>query len=656
MNFQNSPLSRRQPWWNSTILSYLPIAVFALAGAIATASNGQFVQWLERHTQNFFFERRGAVTPPDNIIILAIDEQSLSLILKHQDDPEKQRLKPMIKTWPWQRSAYAEAIAKLMEAGVKAISIDLLLDLPSGYGAADDRRLQEVLQRYPGKITLAAAYEEFASAEGVTTQLSEPNPIFKKANILLGYANYLPPEADGKARRLSQEYRRQVLPALHLNLSPLPSFTEATLQAAQISYPTPKGDNIFFYGGQNTFPRLSFWNVLDDRNWNSYKAQFKDKIVLIGTTSQSSQFSDFHATPFAEKMPGVEIHANELATLIQGKAIAEAIPLDWMRGLFVLVLTGVAGASLRIFLPKPTSRLFGGLGIAIAWVGVAYLAFTYAYLILPVAVPTMAIALCGLAYFTIGAIADQVEKFHLRNTLERYVAAPIVQEILRQPDDFQAMLKGRKLKAAVLFSDIRGFTTLSYQLPPEQLVEQLNAYLHAMVEVILEAGGTIDKFIGDAIMAEFGFPISQGEKQDAMNAIRAALGMRKALAQLREEFISAGKLPFFNGIGISFGEAIAGDIGSIRRREYGIIGDTVNIASRVESMTKTLRTDILITESLYQLVKDEVEVMDRGEHELKGREENQVKLYTLVSLKGEDTTLYEQAIADLTKYLQKPLH
>jgi adenylate cyclase len=353
-------------------------------------------------------------------------------------------------------------------------------------------------------------------------------------------------------------------------------------------------------------------------------------------------------------MPGVEIHANAIATLSEGKSLIEAIPNPLLRGLLTFLgVTGV-GVLLAILPKRHVGQLLWGLGSAIAYGGLSYLVFTYGYLILPTAIPVVAIALTGFSYFIVGAGFDQLEKLRLRHTLERYVAAPVVQEILKQPDDFHALLKGKKLKAAVLFSDIRGFTTLSYKLPPEQLVEQLNTYFNSMVEVIIEAGGTVDKFIGDAVMAEFGFPVSQGEKNDAMNAIRAALGMRQALAKLRSQFIQEGRNPFFNGIGINFGEVIAGDIGSLRRREYGVIGDTVNVASRVEGMTKKFQTDILITESLYQLVKDEVEVIGVGEHPLKGREENLVQLYSVVGLKGDDQTLYHQVIEDLHKYLDQP--
>lgn len=646
--------NRSAPWqfFRKAYLNYLLLGFWSFSGAIATGLDLQFVQWLERHTQTLFFAVRGPVSPPQNIVILAIDDQSLSAAQRYKDDPDKQAIAKLMENWPWQRTAYAEVTERLMAAGAKSVSMDILFDLPSGYGEADDQRLQQTLKRYANQVTLAAAYLESPAPQGTTTELFEPTPALKTTSLSLGLVNFLPVEADGRVHRLGSEYQKQVLRPLKLQM--IPSFAEVTLHSAQLSYPQPKGSNIFFYGPAGTFKSIPFWQVLDPNTWNVYKQQFKDKIVLIGTTTATIGDSDIHRTPFAEKMPGIEIHANAIATLLQGKAIAEAIPNSLLRGWLTLLGVVWVGVLLDVLPKRPVEQLLGGLGSAIAYAGISYLAFTYGYLILPTAIPVAAIALSGLSYFTVGAIRDQLEKFHLRNTLERYVAAPIVQEILKQPDDFHALLKGKKLKAAVLFSDIRGFTTLSYKLPPEQLIELLNLYFNSMVEAIVEAGGTVDKFIGDAVMAEFGFPVSQGEKQDALNAIRAALGMRKALATLRSQFIQEGRTPFFNGIGINFGEVIAGDIGSFRRREYGVIGDTVNVASRVESITKKFGTDIVITESLYQLVEDEVEVLDLGEHPLKGREENLVRLYSLVCLKGDDEALYNQILRELRQHLEQP--
>ncbi|NJK60663.1 MAG: adenylate/guanylate cyclase domain-containing protein [Oscillatoriales cyanobacterium SM2_1_8] len=172
------------------------------------------------------------------------------------------------------------------------------------------------------------------------------------------------------------------------------------------------------------------------------------------------------------------------------------------------------------------------------------------------------------------------------------------------------------------------------------MVTQLNTYFAAMVDVILDCQGTIDKFIGDAIMAEFGSPVSQGPKQDALNAVRAALEMRSALAALRVAWQQADELPFFNGIGINYGEIVVGNIGSPKRLEFAAIGDTVNVASRIESVTKEFGTDIVISESLYALIADEIEATDLGEMQLKGRI-GAVKLYGVIGWKGCDRTLFE---------------
>jgi adenylate cyclase len=389
--------------------------------------------------------------------------------------------------------------------------------------------------------------------------------------------------------------------------------------------------------------------VLDRREWGRLEQAgiFKNKIVLIGPTAAS--FQDFQFTPFG-RTSGVEIHANAIATRLDQRTLVEALPQPWARAMLVGV--GIAGAGMFVgkLTRRTVGRSLGALAIAAAWGLGGYLLFTGTGLMVPVAVPTLAIALSGLSFLGTGALGELLEKVRLRRTLERYVAAPIVQEILNQPDDYQSLLQGRKLKAAVLFCDIRGFTTLSYQLPPEALVAQLNIYLEAMVAAITTHRGTIDKFIGDAVMAEFGSPVSQGETTDALNAIAAALAMRKALAELRQQWQQTGQTLLYNGIGISYGEVIAGNIGSLQRLEYTVIGDTVNVASRVEGLTKSYATDLLITEPLYGLVRDRVEAVCVGEQALRGRE-SLTKLYSVIGFRGEDTHLYEQVHGELRHYL-----
>ncbi|NEP55822.1 MAG: CHASE2 domain-containing protein [Symploca sp. SIO2G7] len=648
----NHPKDSRNLWQslNLTNIGYLLIGFWAISGGLTTGINLGIVQRWERQAQVLFFRLRGPVAPPENIVILEIDQDSLAQGEFYQAAPESYPELEPIQAWPWQRTAYAQIIDKLIRAGAKSVSVDVIFDLPSSYGAADDQQLQQVLQNYREQIILATSFESFGTEEVGQAQLISPNPIFQ-ADKTLGLVNF-PIDLDGRIYELANDYDQQVLRPLGLAEEEIPSFAEATLRAAKIKSPPSPGKEIFFYGPPGTFKQVSFWHVLDSTNWEVHLRDqtFKDKMVLIGATANSLQ--DLKRTPFSDTLPGIELHANAIATVMEGRAIAQALPNTPLRGLVVLLGIAGTGVLLSHLLKKPVVQLLGALGIAVVWGGISYLSFTYGGLILPTAVPIIAIALTGISCLATGAIREQLEKIRLYRTLGRYVAAPIVNEILTQhADDFQALLKGRKLKATILFSDIRGFTTLSLKLEPELLVEQLNTYLNAMVEAILAEGGTLDKFIGDAVMAEFGSPISHGEKNDAMRAIRAALGMRRALVELQQQWQEQGQELFFNGIGINFGELIAGDIGSYRRREYAVIGDAVNVASRVEGLTGKLGTDILITESLYQLVQDEVKVVPMGEYQLKGRQENLVQLYSLIGLQGEEPTLYQQVQVSLREYL-----
>lgn len=639
---------------NPTHIGALMMGFWAILGTATTAFDLRLVQVMERQVQTAFFEFRGQVSPPDNIVILAMDDESLAIADSYNPQNIPDYFKP-IQSWPWQRRVYGEVIEKLMQAGALAVGLDVVLEGESAHGAQDDQILQQTLQKYPDRVAIASVYEDSVTPNGLVFRFVQPKPEFRQNSQLIGFINYLP-EPNAKIHRLARSYQQQFSdlvgnPKLEL------SFAEATLNAAKLTYSKPRGSEIYFYGASRTFTTIPFFYVLEPKTWESYLKKgeiFKDKIVLIGPTADF--FKDFQRTPFSQTwrypapMSGIEIHANSIGTLLQNRAITELFANSIFQSLLVFIL--ISGASVFISLvPKQPSRQFSwGILLALIWLGSSYLIFTYGYFILPTFVPALAIALCGLSSFTTGAINDRLEKNKIRRALERYVAAPIASEILKQPGEYQALQKGKRIQAAVLFSDIRNFTTLSTQLEPEALVEQLNTYLDAMVEPILAVGGTVDKFIGDAIMAEFGSPISQGAKTDALNAIKAALGMRKNLNKLRGKWQQEGKKILFNGIGINYGELIAGDIGSVQRREYAAIGDTVNVASRVEGLTKNFGTDILITDSLYQLVNEFVEVIEIEPQRVKGRSEP-VKVYSLIGLKGEDSSLYHQVREDFHEHL-----
>jgi adenylate cyclase len=178
-------------------------------------------------------------------------------------------------------------------------------------------------------------------------------------------------------------------------------------------------------------------------------------------------------------------------------------------------------------------------------------------------------------------------------------------------------LGGQSLPVTVLFSDIRGFTSISEQMDPQRVVALLNEYFTEMVDIVMNEGGVVDKYIGDAIMAIFGAPVPKPD--DAVNAVRAAVKMRRALADLNERLVARGQPALRTGIGIHTGEVVAGNIGSERRMEYTVIGDAVNLASRLESSTKELGTDVLISEDTYELTKHMIEARSVREITVKGR-------------------------------------
>ena len=632
-------------------IGYGLIAAIASLSAIATGLGLNEVQNLERQTQSAFFYWRGAIAPPKDIVILAIDD--LSLRQGEFYDPKKRPFLEPFRTTTWKRVVYAQVLEKLVKAGAKVVAFDILFVTLGDHGAVDDDKFQKAITKYGDRAVFAASYEMTQLGDANIMQLASPDSIFKIKPNTLGLINFQPEVT-------TNIHRAGVQPPTDSGLPIIPTFAESVLNVAKITYPKAKGDGIYFFGGADTWTnaqqQVPFYYVIDPENWNSEQLQggkfFKDKIVLIGATAASKQ--DIQNSAMG-RMAGIEIHANAIATLMQNKSMGDLLPTPTYQGGFVLLLVGISGILLCL-IKSPYIQILTSFGIAIAWFGIGYVSFIYASTILPITIPAIAIGLNGISLLAIGAITAQIEKIAaekdkliMRLTLERYVAAPIVEEIMNQPEDFRDLLEGRTIKAAVLFSDIRGFTTLSSRLPAKLLIQQLNTYLGGMVDAILECQGTIDKFIGDAIMAEFGSPVSRGEKADAMNAVNAALNMRSALMELRQVWQSENKIPFSNGIGINYGEVTVGNIGSARRLEYAVIGDAVNVASRVEGMTKDLGTDIVITGALYEIVKDEIDVVDFGEHALKGRVGN-VRLYGVIGLKGGDRQVYEQVQKDLKRH------
>lgn len=430
-------------------VSHLFVSLLAIAAAIATAGDGQSVQWMERQAQTIFQRWKPTTAPPPEIVIVALDDHSFTQGELYLQTPEQLPHLEPLQRWPWKREAYAIVAQRLMQAGAKAVALDLILDSPSVYGPEDDAKLQKVLQTYPGRIVLGAVYEGDRLRSGELLQLTKPHQRLQVPDTAIGSINY-PLEADDRIHRFASEF-----PKLWANNNPdlaeafsefvatVPSFTQATLQAAGSSYPKPKGDNIFFYGPAETFEQISFADLLDSENWNTYLQEgeyFRNKIVLIGPTSES--LKDFHLTPMPGLMAGVEVQANVIATLLEGRSIAETLPNAKARGLFVFAV--VLGVGLFVGRQKQwPMRAVCTFSSAIAWAIIGYAVFMGGREILPIAVPLVGIIFSGLSSAAIGAIEELRRKRQLREKIKYYVSSPIVREIIAQQEDLQDLLEER---------------------------------------------------------------------------------------------------------------------------------------------------------------------------------------------------------------------
>jgi len=385
----------------------------------------------------------------------------------------------------------------------------------------------------------------------------------------------------------------------------------------------------------DAFEAHRLYEVFDPKLWQANYANgafFKDKIIMVGPSAQV--LHDVVDTPISPTTLGPELH-------LQAMAAAAALGHEFLRptppkvGLMLVAAAGVIAWSLVALVRKPLICLGALVAITAAYLGMARLLYDNTGLLL-LTVPVLA-ALVLSGSFSLGFeyFLERREKLRTRRTLERYVSKNLVREILENPDSYYSTLKGVRVPVTILFSDLIGFTTLSEKADPEALVAQLNEHLSRMTSVIFNNGGTLDKFIGDAIMAVWGNVRSLGTAQDAKNAARAALAMRQELAQLNQKWRSEGRMGLGMGIGINQGEVIVGNIGSQERMDPTVIGDAVNLASRLEGLTRVYGVDILVGASAAELVREEVYLRSVARVQVKGKTKP-VDVFTFIGSRNED--------------------
>ena len=464
--------------------------------------------------------------------------------------------------------------------------------LGESYIRASSYNLVRLLETEPSRLPLLGA-------KGVEVNLGE----FTATAAGGGYFNMIP-DQDGVLRRtpLAILYGPDffaplalVTPDHYLGRPPL-SITLSSLGVQEVRLgprrvPVDRFGRLLinYLGGPGLFPTYSAAAVLEGR---LPPGALQDKIVLVGATAVG--IYDLRVSPFSGNHPGVEIQAQIMDNLLSGRFMRTPAFALVLSLLIILAL----GIIMGLILPRLAAAWSLGfiMALAVGFTAGNYLLFSRLGRQLDLFYPLLQIGVVYLGLTIHSFVREERERARTRRTFEAYVAPAVVQEILKHPDNLR--LGGERRELTILFGDIRGFTSLSENLAPEDLVKVLHDFLNPMSNIIIQHGGTIDKYIGDAVMALFGAPLELPDH--ARLACRTALDMVATLRELGQQWAAEGRPQIRVGLGINSGEAAVGNMGSDRLFDYTAIGDNVNLASRLEGLNKYYGTDILLSEATAQ--------------------------------------------------------
>jgi len=597
-------------------------------------------QRMEWALLDFQFLERGALPPPDNIVFLGVMESSLLQLGFDADDSQAHpALGYMNENWPWDRRFFAHVVERLDMA--ELLVFDFVFAKPVGDGDWDfaDAILEESNRMVLGSMILDYQDPNGGRVVSLLTPLEDLLPPPPKDEGLLGFVN-VDPDHDKVVRRIAhaQTLLGRQSPAF-ANLAP-DQFSlafQAVFKGALKPDLAPFTERrlINYSGPERSIPTYPIeFLFLPDRWENIFEGgrYFDDKVVVIGPHFEL-QFKDYHNTPFGS-MPGAEIQAQLI------REIADDIRLTELGG-WALALLGLAVLGLAFWLIERSSNPWVKGVIVLGLMGLVAVGAQYAFEVHLLVIPLFGLFFSLASYGSVDIVfnyaLEQLEKRRVRGVLDRYVSANVAEAILRNSKDFEERLKGQTQNVTIFFSDIRGFTTLTEKAKdsPEAFVDQLNEYFYSMVELVYAEDGTLQKFIGDAIMAVWGDTHSRGEEHDAAAAVRCALRMNQAMVELNKQWKGLdNRGPLQVGIGINTGEAIVGNIGHPRRMEFTVLGDAVNLASRLEGATKYTFQPILVGEDVYRLTNSEFVYRHVDRLRVKGRSIG-VNVYTPLALAGE---------------------
>jgi adenylate cyclase len=552
--------------------------------------------------------------PDDRLLFLAIDNASNSvsnldletLFANVPANSSERRALALMAGWPWSRELYGLIAERLLTAGARIVALDLLLQKPG----SGDEVLLECVQRFPNRIVLGSNFvaEEIAPRQQAwSLYLPAPTVVAEPAtdHPAIGYVNFWR-DSDGIVRRAQY---RVTLEQLQANAPP-PRTETGTPASLALRVATnlgvdkidqPFAPRLFRYSGPpGTFRAVPVFQIFVPRYWEvnfSGGARLRNKIVIIGPYGDWAH--DEHATPFGP-MAGPELQLNAINALLHHSFIRE-LPLS----LSTLLIAAAAAASwaLAMLLKTMWLRLAGYVAGAAAYFLLVKFAYDNAGIVLLGIPPVLTFGSAGLVSFVYDYARETVEKLRIRRTLESYVSKEVVSEVIDNPASYLSSLGGRRVEVAAIVTDLRAFTTMSEAMESTKLVAQLNEYLGPMVEDIFACRGSVINFKGDAVLAVWGHVNSDGPAKDTVNAVEAALRMKQTLCRLNSDWAARGLRPFAMGCGLNFGEVVFGNIGSMRKMEPTVIGDTVNVTARLEGMTKDYGREILLGEAAADLVR-----------------------------------------------------
>lgn len=589
----------------------LPLWSLALAVPLVFSSA---LTDLDSQWSLLFFQWRGARSPSPDPVLLAVDVDSLSL--DQLLTPAERTASPLWRrmgSWPWPRALQAELAAAVLERGARQVVFNVVFAGPSSLGVADDEAFERRLAPWRRQVVLATAYGTREQGGLVQAQMQRP--------VYDGF-----PRLGLTALLQSRQGMAEAIPGrtwIDDSLGDFPGPHPLPLAYAAAGR-SPPGDSvgIDFSGPAAALPQVPAWQVLEQA-----EGFWRGRTVLIGATAP--QLGDQQETPFGSES-GAQVQLEAMATVMEEKGFQPLPrPLTWilLGAWFLLVAATLRlgrqmGSTLMITAALQAAAL---LGAGATWALAHRLPPVTALMVLPL--------LGGSVRSWSQWRSESRERAYLHQVLARRISPTLLRDILREPGPIWTQVGGVRARCVVLFTDLMAFTPFSAVLPPAELFSLLNRYFETIAAAVIAEEGLLDKFIGDALMAEFGVPRSRGDEVEALAAVRAALAMQASLTDLNADLAAAGLPPLRQGIGLHFGEVMAGNLGSSQRLEFTVIGTSVIVASRLERLTRRFPdTPILISGALLALLPDRLEVVPLGCHQLKGLADP-VEVYGLLQLR-----------------------